>query len=94
MILRKFDSLMVLTDHAARIASVATVDVSGRDENDVSSATCLVGVVLSWYVVWILTSNTLQLFLAIGAEQHFVNFYENSGQGLLVVLLLEVWICF
>lgn len=85
---------MVLTHDAACIASVTTVDVSGRDEDDVGSAACLVGIVLAWNVVGILTSNALQLLLAVGAEQHFVDFDENSGQGLLVVLLLEVWICF
>ena len=89
MILGQINCLAVLTDDAAGITCVAAVDVRRRDKNDVGGAACLIGKILSWYVVRVLTSKSFKLFPSVWTEEHLVDLYEDSYQGLLVVSRLE-----
>ena len=90
MVLRKFDSLAVLADHATRVACIGNIHVSRGDQHDISRAACLVRVVLPRHIVRLLPANPFQLFSAGWSQEHLVNFDEDVGEGLLVVLVPEV----
>jgi len=89
VILGQIDCLAVLTEDTAGITCVAAVDVRRRDKNDVGGAACLIGKILAGDVVRVLTSKTFKFFSAVRTEEHLVNLYEDSYQGLLVVPRLE-----
>ena len=61
----------------------------GRDKYYIGRTPSLIGVVLAWYVTWVLSTKTLELFAAIGTQKHFVNFDKDCGERLLVVPGLE-----
>ena len=94
VILRKLYCLASLANDTACVARVAAVDMSRRDENNIGSATCLVSIVLAWYIVRVLTADALKLFATIWCEQHFVHANERVYECLLIVLASEVLVIF
>ena len=94
VILRKLDSLAALANDTSCVSRVAAVDMSRRDENNIGSATCLVRIVLAWYIVRVLTADALKFFATIWCEQHFVHANERVYECLLIVLGSEVLVIF
>ena len=50
----------------------------------------MICIILSWDIVGILSTKTLELLFPVWSEEHLVYLYKDRRQGCLVVLLLEL----
>ena len=89
VVLGEVDSLAVLTDHTAGIASVADHDVSRRYKYYIGSAARLDGVVLPGHVARVLPAESFKLLAPVWTQKHLVDLHEHRGQGLLIVSRLK-----
>lgn len=89
MIFREVNCLAILTNHTARVTSISAVYVCLCDQNHIGGAASLISILCAWHVVRVLSSNTLELLLAIGAQKHLIDLYKDFSQRQLVVLCLE-----